>query len=69
MFGVFFASDPNDTPWVVQSPESEDYGCRNSDFSFVDTVLARNQLHKFNVLKPVGLEGSHPSILKELSML
>lgn len=52
----------------LPGPKSEDYGCRNSDFSFVDTEIARNQLHKLNVLYPMELDGSHPRVLKELSV-
>lgn len=49
-------------------PRSENYGCRNSDFSLMDTEIARNQLHKLNVLKPMALDQSHLRVLKELSM-
>jgi len=54
-----------DRPWAAQSPEPEDYDCRSSGLTFVDTESVRDQLYQLNVCKSVGPDGIHPRVLKE----
>ncbi|KAK4818859.1 LOW QUALITY PROTEIN: hypothetical protein QYF61_020078 [Mycteria americana] len=67
-FNASFASVFNNTdrPWAAWSPESEDHGCENSDFPFVDTEMVRDQLYQLNVHKPRGPDRIHPRVLKEV---
>ncbi|KAK4818855.1 hypothetical protein QYF61_020074 [Mycteria americana] len=67
-FNASFASVFNNTdrPWAAWSPESEDHGCENSDFPFVDTEMVRDQLYQLNVHNPRGPDRIHPRVLKEV---
>jgi len=56
-----------DRPWAVQSPELEDHECGNSDFSFVDTEIVRDQRYQLNAHTSVGPDGIHPRVLKDLA--
>ncbi|KAK4815141.1 hypothetical protein QYF61_017582 [Mycteria americana] len=67
-FNAFFASVFNNTdrPWASHSLELEDHDCGNSDFPFADTEIVRDQLYQLNVHKPMGPDGIHHRVLKEL---
>lgn len=55
----YFASVFNNInrPLAVQSSESEDRECGNSDFLLVDTGILRDWLYQLNVHKSIGLMG------------
>lgn len=39
----------------------------NSDFSFADTDVVRDQLYQLCVHKSMGTDGIHPRVLRELT--
>ncbi|KAK4811155.1 hypothetical protein QYF61_019786 [Mycteria americana] len=67
-FNAFFdlVFNKMDRPWAARSSELEDHNCGNSDFPFVDAEIVRDQLYHLNVQKPMGPDGIHPRVLKEL---
>jgi len=66
-FSASVASVFNNTGrlWAAQSSESEGRSGK-SDFAFVATEIARNQLYQLNVHKSLGTEGIHHKVSKEL---
>lgn len=49
----------------LPTPKLEDHECENSDFSFVDTEILRDQTHQLNICNCMRHNGIHPRVLKE----